>query len=447
MLTVQLKKPLKLHPVYGFGLAYLALALWFIPGYFKWDANLVMGLLLIPYLAKADSKRQSLRYLLPALLFTGLAIVLPVNTLFFTNLLFVVLLLVENSFGRLNNSVLFLMLLVSPVFGHFTRLGEFPVRLWLSEKVANVLSTVGVQASAAGNQIQMGNYEFSVDPACAGLNMLVMSVLIALFVLTYYQKQSGKTLGFKWLALLCTTTIVLNVVCNFFRIMLLVLFKIMPGTWLHDATGIACLLVYVLVPLLLGIKPLLARFGQTDVAEKQPLQIPAVRYPSLHLILLGAMVFIATHLVKADSLVSTSSKIEIPGYSKKALEGGILKFENKDALIYLKPTAFYAPEHDPMICWVGSGYTFKGIRRETVNGNDVYLATLVKNTDRIYAAWWFDNGKLKTVNQIAWRWAAAKNEGQFYLVNVNASSPQKLKEKIAELSTQNIFKKALKKFQ
>nr|WP_294942888.1 exosortase N [uncultured Mucilaginibacter sp.] len=438
MLTIQLKNTIKIPPAALLGLLYLAMAVWFIPGYFLWDANLVMGLLLIPYLCKVDRARYSLRYLLPALLSAGLAVLLPVNTLFFVAMLFAVLLLIENSLGKLNDSLLFLLLLISPVFGHFTRLGEFPVRLWLSEKVAGMLSAGGITASAAGNQINLGNYEFSVDPACAGLNMLVMSVLVCLFVLTFYQKQSGKTLGFKWLALLCALTVGLNIVCNFFRILLLVMFKIMPGTFLHDAAGIACLCIYVLLPLLLGIRPLVARFSKPGKVGTEPALPICIRYPYLHFALFGAMLFVAANLVKADSLVSTNNNIQLPGYSKKALDGGILKFENRDALIYLKPTAFYAPEHDPMICWVGSGYAFKSIRKENLGGHDVYTATLVKNTDRIYAAWWFDNGRLKTVNQFAWRWAAAKSEGQFYLVNVNASSPQKLTEKIEEIRTQNI---------
>jgi exosortase N len=441
MLIIQFKTTHKIQPVAIFGLAYLALALWFVPGYMKWDANLVMGLLLIPYICKADKTRYSLRYLMPALLATGLAVLLPVNTLFFVAMLFVALLLIENSVGRLGDSLVFLILLVSPVFGYFTRLGEFPVRLWLSERVADVLSAGGIPASAAGNQILLGNYEFSVDPACAGLNMLVLSVLIGLFVLSWYQKQMGKVLGFKWLALLCTLTVALNVVCNFFRILLLVTFKIMPGTFLHDAVGIGCLLIYVLAPLFIGIRPLLARFGKMAVTKPLSEQKQGIRYPFLHIALLAAMLFVASHLVKADALVTSTNNIQLAGYQKKQLDGGIMKFENADALIYLKPTTFYAPEHDPMICWVGSGYAFKNIRRETIGGHGLYTATLVKNTDRIYAAWWFDNGRLKTVNQVAWRWAVAKNDGQFYLVNVNASSPQKLKQKIEELMAPDIFKK------
>lgn len=439
MLTIQLKTLIKPQPAILFGLAYLVLALWFIPGYFMGDANVVMGALLIPYICTVDKSRRSLRYLLPALLAAVLALLLPVNTLFFVALLFAALLLIECTIGRVSDILLFLLLLISPVFGHITRMGEFPVRLWLSDKVAAVLAMGGQQASAAGNQIMLGNYEFSVDPACAGLNMLVMSVLVCLFVLAFYQRQSGKVLAFKWLALLCVVTVALNIGCNFFRILLLVMFKIMPGTFFHDAVGIGCLCLYVLLPLLLGIKPLLVRFGKVKADVQNTKPWPAMRYPFLHACLLAAVMVVAVRLVKSDSLVRGSSAISLPGYHKTQLDGGILKFENKEALIYLKPTAFYAPEHDPMICWVGSGYVFKTIRMEKLNGHDMYTATLVKNHDRIYAAWWFDDGRLKTVNQFAWRWAAAKNQGQFYLVNVNASSPQKLEQKIGEMLGQKIF--------
>ena len=442
MLTLQLKKTIKIKPVLVFGLAYLILAIWFIPGYFKWDANLVMGILLVPYVCEIDKERRSLRYLIPALISVGLAMIAPVNTLFFAALLFVVLLLVENSIGRVSNIFLFLVLLISPLFGLITRLGEFPVRLWLTEKVAEVLTLTGMQVSAAGNQINIDNYEFSVEQACAGLNMLVISGLIALFVLAWYQRQMKKTLAFKYLWLLGGITILLNIACNFFRILLLVRYKIMPGTLLHDAVGLNCLALYVLLPLLVGIKSLVWRFGKAetiigDLANKGA--GPALRYPFLHLVLFGVLLFIAARITKADNLVIASTQIQIGGYHKKQLEGGILKFENSKALIYIKPTAFYAPEHDPMICWVGSGYVFKSIRQEGIAGNTVYTATLTKKHDKIYAAWWFDNGAVKTINQFSWRWEAARNDGQFYLVNVNAASPEELHKTAGEMLKSNSF--------
>lgn len=446
MLAIAIKNSIRIRQVFALGLVYLALALWFIPGYIIGDANLIMGLALIPYISTVDRGQRSLRYLIPALVAIVLAILAPVNTLFFLALLFVTLLLAENTIGRVNHMVLCVVLLISPVFGHVARLVEFPVRLWLSEQVARTLAFTGIPATAAGNLIMLGNTEFSVDPACAGLNMLVMSVLIGLFVLGWYQRRLCKTLGFKYLALLCMATVALNVVCNFFRILLLVRFAIMPGTFLHDAVGVGCLALYVLLPLLVGIKPILTWLGKPG-SPSAPLNftVLGMRHPFLHITLLVTMLFLATRITKADSLVNAAIPISLPGYQETKLSGGILKFENKEALIYIKPTAFYAPEHDPMICWTGSGYQFRGIRKDVIAGYEIYTATLVKNNDRIYTAWWFDNGTTKTISQFAWRWSAAKDRSKYCLININASSQAALKETTTGMLTKNVFEAGLMK--
>ena len=437
MVAIPIKISAIKYPAIGFGLAYACIIIWFVPNYVNPDANLYLGLLLAPYICTVERSKLSLRYLLPAMLATGLAILLPVNTLFFIALLFVVLLFIENCLGKMSNVLLFLLMLISPVFRHMTRLAEFPVRLWLTEQVSMLLNFMGISAAASGNQILLGKYEFSVDRACAGLNMLVTSGIICLFVLAYYQRSTYKKLGFAYLLVLCLVTIGLNILCNYFRILIIVLFKIMPGTLFHDVTGLFCLLLYVMLPLLLGIKPLLNRLGKAQEVKELVNRDYAIRYPAMQGLFLISILYLALHIVTADSLVPATKNIHLSGYSKTRLSTGILKFEDKDALIYLKPAAFYAPEHDPMICWTGSGYQFNNIRKESIAGLQVYTAQLQNRQDIIYAAWWFDNGRLKTVNQFEWRWSAAKGASQFYLVNVNASNPQQLKIEIQNVLKQN----------
>lgn len=431
-----MKRPSMPYPTMGFFLAYMCLALCLLSKYFLWDANLYLGLLLAPYICRVDQKQKSLRYLLPALIALILALLLPVKTMLFIALLFSVMLLVENSIGKLSEELLFLLLLISPVFKHITRLAEFPVKLWLSDQVATLLNFSGIDSIASGNQIVMAHYEFSVDPACAGLNMLVTSLIIFLFILAHYQRLAGKQFHFLHILILSIVTVSLNIVCNFFRILLLVSFKIMPGTFFHDFTGICCLIIYVILPLMKGIKPLLTWLGKerkNDKPENLFKRTYSLRYPLLHGLFLTTLIFIGLHMVKADSLMTSAKTIHLKKYNKQELEGGILKFENKEALIYLKPTAFYAPEHDPKICWTGSGYQFKNISKEFIGGIEVYTAVLQKGKDRIYSAWWFDNGAIKTINQFNWRWHAAKGESPFYLVNINAATPMKLREKAADL--------------
>ncbi len=418
------------------GLVYVLMAIWFLPGYLQRNANLFTGLILAPFICTVDTTRFSLRHLFPALLFLILAVLAPVNTLFFIAMLFSALLFVENSFGKLSDSFLFLLFLISPVFKYLSSVVDFPVRLWLTGQIAALLSSTGVPAVAAGNQIQLANCDFSVDPACAGLNMLVITLILCLFILMHFQRQTGRRLPFIYLAGLFLATIGLNVVCNFFRILVLVGFKIMPGTFFHDFVGIACLIIYVIVPLVTGIKPLLNRWGKTKAEGKPATAVHSfnvVRYPALHAVFIVTLLFIMLHLVNADTLLSRGKDIKLPGFSKYRMANGITKFYNKDALIYLKPTAFYAPEHDPKICWTGSGYQFTNIKKEKLNGIEIYTGTLQKGNDNIYAAWWFDNGETETVNQFKWRWAAAKGEHPFYLINVNTSNRESLLKEASEV--------------
>jgi exosortase N len=414
-----------------FLMSYLALGLFFIPEYFKWDANAIMGILSLPYICTIEKGRLSLRYIYPAICFLIFSVLLPVNTLFFLALLFAVLLLIENSFGKISPVLFFMLILVSPVFKNITRMFEFPVRLWLSDEVAGLLHFCGLQASAAGNIINLDKNEYAVDPACAGLNMLATSLLICLLVIAFYQHQSKKKLPFKCLAIVVVATAAVNVICNFFRILVLVLFKVMPDNFFHDATGLGCLLLYVIVPLLYGLPWVFKRFAKPDnklSVRTSPSIQGNIRHIFFHLIFLILLFFVAGHLVKADSLYVTSTVPAISkAYTKSSLPGGIMKFQNRDALIYLKPNAFYAPEHDPMICWTGSGYQFKNIKTMRMAGVAVYTAMLTKNEDKLYASWWFDNGEIKTINQLQWRWLSAKGAKPFYLINVNSADPVKLR--------------------
>ncbi|RYE18550.1 MAG: exosortase N, partial [Sphingobacteriaceae bacterium] len=268
MLAITIKKTVFPNYSLGFLSIYAGFTIWIIIKYFLWDANLYLGLLLAPYICTINQQQKSLRYFVPTLLAVALAFLMPVKTMLFLAILFAVLLLIENAAGKISVLLLFLMVLISPVFKHITRLAEFPIRLWLSEQVATFLSLTGNNALASGNQILLDNYEFSVDPACAGLNMLVTSLIIYLFVLAYYQRQLEKQLSFLTVFFLALITILLNIACNFFRILLLVTFKIMPGTFLHDFMGIACLIIYVILPLLGGIKPLLYWLGKNKDSNK-----------------------------------------------------------------------------------------------------------------------------------------------------------------------------------
>lgn len=440
----------------GIGVTYLLIILWLIPGYVSRDANFYAGMALAPYLCRINRGQMSARYLIPALFTLAIALAIPVRTTFFIAIVFTALLFIENNLGKLSNAFLFLIFLISPVFKYLLSIIDFPLRLWLSGRVAALLNSSGIQANAAGNQIEMKDSVFFVDPACAGLHMLILSLLICLFLLMYHQRTAKLQLGFSYLVGIFIITMILNIMSNFFRILLLVTFRIMPGTALHDLIGITCLALYVIFPLMKGLKPLVKYFGhsneitkhthqtikhtnQTIKTERPILRGYPIPYLPLHGLFIILLLFIAFHIISIDQYISKPAAISLKGFQERQLENGIMKFENKEALVYVKPTVFYAPEHDPRICWTGSGYVFKSIRKEKWNGLELYTAILEKHKDKIYAAWWFDNGKIQTTDQILWRWKDMKGQHRFYLINVNTSSRASLEAQVRLLNRNILF--------
>jgi exosortase N len=126
-------------------------------------------------------------------------------------------------------------------------------------------------------------------------------------------------------------------------------------------------------------------------------------------------------------------QITLTGYTKEIVNNDILKFEKKGILIYIKPLPrFYGAEHNPMICWTGSGYLFTKINTKTVNGIEIYTGILKKANDTIYSAWWFGNGTYQTIKQAEWRWKMLKGDN-FYLMNINSDNEELLYTEIDRL--------------
>src|SRR4051812_24348909 len=82
-------------------LIYMGIAAKLCLTYFKWDADMLLGLALLTYICKVKRGGFSVRYLAPALLFTVIALRFPVKTNLFLALLFCGLLFFENLKGKI----------------------------------------------------------------------------------------------------------------------------------------------------------------------------------------------------------------------------------------------------------------------------------------------------------------------------------------------------------
>ncbi|HWW41162.1 exosortase N [Pedobacter sp.] len=406
----------------------------FLREYFVWTSTLITAVIIAPYICTIERGIFSLRYLIPTLITIAIASIVPVKTTLFFTILFATLFLIENGLGKVNSMAIFLLLLISPIFNYASSALGFPIRLLLSELAASILSYTGSHYKSEGNMITHDGFEFSVDQACAGLNMLAVSLILGLFLITYYQKKLNKRISFQQAVILLSITVLMNILCNLFRIVLLILFKVMPDNILHELIGIICFITYLIIPLVYIVKLFFKHFIKQQHLNPQTTASQLIlRYQLVHFALLTAALFISSKLKSGDHVGKLANQVQIQGYKKENLENGIMKFENSQSLIYLKPTIFYAPEHNPMVCWKGSGYDFKSIKKEIISGREIYTGTLIKGNDIIYTAWWFESKQLRTINQLSWRWKALKDNNQFYLININASSPLVLIKTIKEM--------------
>ena len=410
--------------------------------YFPFTISSIFGILLVPFIITIrNPEEKSNRYIFLLLFFLILSYLSPLNTLIYLAWISAILLLIERHFGKTGILSFIYLIIISPIFLYFGNFFGIPARLELTEIAGTILNSINFQNEVAGNLILTENNEFSVDPACMGLNMLTISFILAIAIAVHYEELTYKKLNLFFTALYLTLVVIVNLIGNLIRILLLVLFYIPAENSMHDIIGIICLLLYVLVPLWFITKFFYKKFS---VTHKKPIIISVknnlivINY--IAIILMIGIGYYTKSKTKETNFLPANCSIE--GYKKSIASKDVLKFENPTTLIYVKPVnSFYGAEHTPMICWVGSGYSFQQVKKAKINKQELFFGTLTKGKDIIYCSWWFDNGVHKTINQLEWRWNVLKGAKAYSLININSADEKTLHLKTAELLSKNIFTK------
>lgn len=418
----------------AFPAAYLGISsIFFVHGYIRGDATFWMGVMLIPLLMRSFPMGEKSWRLAPAvmlmLLICGFRQELSWR---FLLLVFALLFTIESLFGRLNGQFFMVLLIISPIFKYVSEVFTFPIRLQISAWAGWLLKAAHFQVTVEGNSIQLNGSEFTVDPACMGLQMTGFAMLTVIFLMAHFRLQDQKSLSLRYQATLMLLALALNTVGNLMRIILLVLLHIAPDHALHDAAGIACLVVYVAGPLILIVKYTHRRWGKATI-EPYPtnknhsrLLIPG------HMLLLTACAFFCFQkpVINIRSPKGTEAIVR-EGYAVQQLQSGVTQFRNSRALVYIKPIpAFYSSEHSPVTCWTGSGYHLGRISKRLVAGTVVYVGSLKNGNDELHTAWWLSNGQYATIGQLDWRWKSLTGNSHFQLVNVTAGDPAELDKEV-----------------
>lgn len=401
------------------------------------NTNVLIGLCLFPFtLLITGPKRNNFFYISLVALFAALAVTYQVRIFYFFSLAFYFLWLIELFVGRLNVLILFLIVFMSPFFIQVVTILGFPLRLMLSTLAGGLLNFVGVNVQVEGNMMMLDGATFSVDEACMGLNMLVISLLMGVFVLAYRYRFSNSTLNLYPTTIFFIVAFILNMVTNVIRIIVLVFFRIPPENSMHEFIGLLCLVVYVVIPLHFLSAWLVRKYGKgKSDCVPQPV-LSRGNFVFITVICL-VILFAGTTLEKnAHPAGTTHADVHFGNVKVERLDDGISKISTDELLIYVKTIPeFFTGEHTPLMCWKGSGYEFSGIATTTVEGTTIYKGTLVKDGKSLHTAWWYSNGLVETISQLDWRMRMLKGQPHFCLVNVTAEDEQTLMTSIRSMFT------------
>ncbi len=403
---------------------------------FKWDylpksLLALTGLTALPFLARRVSIIGQLRYAWTGLSLAVLSVIYPSQMLFWFACGFAAIGAAEAFWGQMNYLTAYLMVVISPVFRYISDVWSFPIRLKMSGLAAKSLSWMGFDAKASGNVIVMDGADFHVDSACMGLHSLSTAMLLALLLLAYFERRNGRYLGWGEVGFWQVAALFLAIAANFMRMLALVIFKVPADDPSHDAWGLFAIGIYVLVPLFFVLRWRFAKIEQQPQIT-QTSALPVWKKWLPHALILPVLV-VAAVLFKqqASTAKDPAPQLQLTGFQRTVQKDGVLKFENDSLLIYLKPPVNWLnASHDPRICWQGSGYEFKHIKKEKIGGIEAYTATLENGTDRLYTAWWYDNGTETALDEWSWRWSGIFGKGKgFWLVNMTTNDSNALKTK------------------
>jgi len=328
-------------------------------------------------------------------------------------------------------------LITTPAIKYLLSIFSFPLRLEITEVAGQILSLFMQELKIAGNCIIVNGISFTVAPECLGLNMISSALVFAVFVLAFFAKKFQKRpqLGFTLLFMSVAFTLV--VLTNLTRILLTVILQAMPGNTLHELIGIFLFVINCCLPLFV-IGAYSKRFYRTHNTNTT---LAKQKY-TLSLFLLPILV-IGSYSVHKNLLNTEfySTSVSINGFNKSESKDGVSKFINASAIIYVKPPAFMlGSDHNPFICWRGSGYQIKNERLQQMGKHSVYTFELHKpGAAPLYSCWWYSNGQTNSISQLEWRLATLNGKAPFVLVNVTTGNKNDTHTLSTQLLQTNIF--------
>ena len=338
-------------------------------------------LLLIPLFHLRDSRREFPEALmLFAMAVSLLGVIFFRMSLVWAGSFWMALLLAEQMGYGLSRLTPLLILCVPPVSDLPAIALGFELRMMLSHLAGAVLSSVDPETQVHGNLIVFRGLSYAVDPACEGLKMGGVSVLLALAVLAR-TARTGRVLIVLGLPLLWLCA-------NLFRILVLVVFRIPAGGARHEIIGIALFAAMLVFPLLLtGL--LFPGHALLRTAHVRP---PPRFVVQILVALLPLGVLLTLYLGPEQPKLRSPWPEHILAFrldpSSTRSDPRIAVYHSGEQTLILKRSLFaLGTAHDPRICFEALGFAVTERPPRMVGGQPVRVAHLTR--DRAYVLYWW----------------------------------------------------------
>jgi len=403
------------------------------PQFIRYNTFFLISLVTLPITLGKPKSQPGIALFLLMIVLSLFGLLIPTTTGVFVFLALMILYLIGYD-GKINLPTLIHVSMITPLFLYISSLISFPLRIYLSQTTSWLLHFFW-ETNANGNVISLNGQEFLVDQACAGLFMLEYGLLFGTVILGWRSQRWQQS----WWQYLSKYGILLGLIllANVIRIICLVVFNIGADHWLHETIGLAIYTEVVLIPFYWLSSKWLKQYKNPTISTQQnsqPILRPAILM-ALYLLLLFRNI--------KDEIPQQLPQTTLQGYESKVLESGVVQLNKSDALIYIKPpVAGFKSDHNPTICWKGSGFEFKKISETKINNQPVNIAELHKKGEVLYSAWWFESLETRTINQWTWRKASLLDHQSFYLVNITCRDMATLKSNLMIImDSPSLFKK------
>ncbi|WP_394775445.1 exosortase N [Flavobacterium sp.] len=297
------------------------------------------------------------------------------------------------SFTRKFSFIAFIcVILFSSIFNTFFNYLTVEIKQTLCYGVYLSLKNFIPITKIEGVKFYINNAKITIDTACMGLSMFKTGLLVGAFLLTLEERKQQKYFNIKQIFLFCFLIILLNIISNYFRIIILILFDCTQENTLHYSIGLLCFVFYQILPILY-----LIRFFKPK--KEEIINVNSSKFAIVSVITGFAIVLVTSLEIKKEQRHNLLENLD----SSYNIQQGIwvntevFKIATPNKLVYIK-----TPTHNPLICWTGTGYKIIESKIIIRNNEKISFVLMEKNGVQYFSYWWYecDNKKYTSLVEV-----------------------------------------------